>query len=240
MSGFFANFSRRNRSVPSVGRWYIHDSRPSANMFFARSASFLPRPVSSSAPMVRVAIATLWTWNRSQRVVLERVGVVADLRQVALRELVGVDDEDAAVRQVDDVRLERGGVHRDEHVGTVARRQDVVVGEVQLERRHTGQRALWCADLGGEVGLRGEVVAERRRFGREPVTGELHTVTGVAGEADHDAIQLAGLSAHSYADTSLQGWPCPTSEGSRLDRLRDGPRTTRRDELSHLPHRVLN
>lgn len=115
-----------------------------------------------------------------ERVVLERIRVVPDLRQVPLRELVGVDDEDAAVRQVDDVRLERGGVHRDENVGTVAGRQDVVVGEVQLERRHTGQRALWCADLGGEVGLRGEVVAERRRFRREPVSSELHTVTGVA------------------------------------------------------------
>ncbi len=65
MSGFFANFSRRNRSVPSVGRWYIHERRPSANMFFARSASFLPSPVSSRAPMVMVAMATLCTWNFS-------------------------------------------------------------------------------------------------------------------------------------------------------------------------------
>jgi hypothetical protein len=65
MSGFFANFSRRNRSVPSVGRWYIHDSRPSANMFLQRSASFLPRPVSASAPWVRVDMATRCTWYAS-------------------------------------------------------------------------------------------------------------------------------------------------------------------------------
>ena len=58
-SGFLANFSRRNCSVASVPRWYIQDSSPSANMFFARSASFLLMPVGSSAPRVSVAIATL-------------------------------------------------------------------------------------------------------------------------------------------------------------------------------------
>jgi hypothetical protein len=42
----------RKRIVPSVGRWYIHDSRPSVNMFFERSASFLPRPESASASSV--------------------------------------------------------------------------------------------------------------------------------------------------------------------------------------------
>ncbi len=63
MSGFLANFSRRNASVPSVGRWYIHDSSPSANMFLHRSASFLPSPVPSSAPWVRVDMATRCTWN---------------------------------------------------------------------------------------------------------------------------------------------------------------------------------
>ena len=47
--------------MPSCGRWYIQDSSPSANMFFARSASFLLSPVSDSAPIVRVAIATSCT-----------------------------------------------------------------------------------------------------------------------------------------------------------------------------------
>ncbi len=61
--GFAANFSRRNASVPSVGRWYIHESRPSANMFLQRSASFLPSPVSASAPWVSVDIATSYTSN---------------------------------------------------------------------------------------------------------------------------------------------------------------------------------
>jgi hypothetical protein len=131
----------------------------------------------------------------SQRVVLERVGGVADLGEVALGELVGVDDEDAARGQVGDVGLQRGRVHRDEHVGAVARREDVVVGEVQLERRDAGQSACWCPDLGGEVRERREVVAERRGLGGEAVTGQLHAVTGVAGEADDDAVALYYLTS---------------------------------------------
>ena len=48
--------------MPSVGRLYIQDSRPSANMFFARSASFLPMPERlERADVVSVAIATLCT-----------------------------------------------------------------------------------------------------------------------------------------------------------------------------------
>ena len=56
--GFLANFVRRNFSVPSVGRWYIHDSRPSANMFFDRSASLRDSSNSFSASTVSVVSGT--------------------------------------------------------------------------------------------------------------------------------------------------------------------------------------
>ena len=189
-SGRRANFSRRNRSVLSCGRWYIQDSSPSANMFFARSASFLDRPVPSSAPRVRVAIATGCTWYCSSEPSSSGLRLVADLGQVALAELVGVGDQHAAGGQVGDVRLERGRVHRDQHVRPVARGQDVVVGEVQLERRHAGQGAGGRADLGREVGQRRQVVAERGGLRGEPVAGELHAVARVAGEPDHDPVAL--------------------------------------------------
>ncbi len=68
-----------------------------------------------------------------ERAVLDRVRRVTRLLQVALGERVGVDDQRPALRQVAEVRLQRGRVHRDEHVGAVARGQDVVVGEMQLE-----------------------------------------------------------------------------------------------------------
>src|SRR4051794_29817777 len=59
MSGFRRNVRSRNRIVPSVGRWYIHDSRPRVNMFLLRSASFLPRPDSASASRVMLVSGTL-------------------------------------------------------------------------------------------------------------------------------------------------------------------------------------
>ena len=128
-----------------------------------------------------------------QRAVLERVGRVADLGQVAGGEVGGVGDDEPAAGHVGDVRLERGRVHRDEHVGAVARRHDVVVGEVELEARHPGQRARRGADLGGEVRQGRDVVAEHRGVGREPVPGELHAVAGVTREADDHAVERADL-----------------------------------------------
>jgi hypothetical protein len=80
-----------------------------------------------------------------------------------------------------EVGLERGRVHRHEDVRGVARRQDVVVGEVQLERGDARQRARGRADLGREVGQRREVVAEGGRLRGEAVAGQLHAVTGVTG-----------------------------------------------------------
>jgi hypothetical protein len=134
-----------------------------------------------------------------ERAVLERVRGVAHALEVALGEVGRVSDHGGAAGQLADVRLERGRVHRHEHVGRVAGRHDVVVGEVQLERRDTGQGAGRSADLGGEVRQRRLVVAERGRLRGEPVTSELHTVTGVAGEADDDPVSLKHRLGHAVA-----------------------------------------
>ena len=42
----------------------------------------------------------------------------------------------------------------------------------------------------GKFGQRREVVAEGRGLLGEPVSGQLHAVAGVAGEADDDAVEL--------------------------------------------------
>ena len=52
MSGTFANRFSRKAIVVSVGRPYIHDSRPRANMFFARAASLRDSPNSLTASTV--------------------------------------------------------------------------------------------------------------------------------------------------------------------------------------------
>ena len=95
-----------------------------------------------------------------ERVVVERALLVVDLLEVALVERVLVDDQRAALLEAMEVGLERRRVHRDEHVGLVAGRGDVVVGDVHLEARHAVDRPRRGTDLGREVGQCRQVVAE--------------------------------------------------------------------------------
>ena len=111
-------------------------------MFLARAASLRDRPNSLTASTVIPVRSTGVHGVLVERVVLERVRGVAGLGEVAGGEVVGVDDDRRALGQVAEVGPERGRVHRDQHVGGVARGEDVVVGEVHLERRDAGQRAL--------------------------------------------------------------------------------------------------
>ena len=48
--------------VASVGRWYSQDMSPRANMFLARSASFLEMSNAFSASRVMEVSGTGWTW----------------------------------------------------------------------------------------------------------------------------------------------------------------------------------
>jgi hypothetical protein len=129
----------------------------------------------------------------AQRPVFERVRVVVGLLEVLLVELVGVDDEGAAVFEVGEVDLEGGRVHGDEDAGLVAGRADVAAGEVELEAGDAGQAAGGRANLGREVGQGRDVVADDGRGVRKLRAGELHAVAGVAGEADGDGLDLFDL-----------------------------------------------
>jgi hypothetical protein len=131
-----------------------------------------------------------------ERSVLERVRRVARLLEVAVVEGVLVDDQRAAAGKVMQVGLERRRVHRHEHGRAVARSQDVVVGEVELEARDAGQGARRGANLRGEVGQRREVVAHERCLAREAVPGQLHAVAGVAREADDHIVELLDALGH--------------------------------------------
>src|SRR3954471_22906173 len=61
MSGTLANRFWRNAIVDSVGRPYSHDSRPRANMFFARAASLRDSPNSLTASTVIPVRSSAWT-----------------------------------------------------------------------------------------------------------------------------------------------------------------------------------
>jgi hypothetical protein len=128
--------------------------------------------------------------------VLERVGVVARLREVALVERVVVDHDRRATLERVDVRLQRGRIHRHEHVRRVARGEDVTRGEVDLEGGHAPQRPRGRANLGRVVGCRRKVVPEdRRRVGETPAD-ELHTVARVARNTDDNPILIDGSRHH--------------------------------------------
>ena len=136
------------------------------------------------------------TCHLARLVVLERVGLVAGLGEVAGAELAFVGDDQAAGLQIVDIRLERGRVHRDQHVGRVAGGLDRGGPEIDLEGGDAEGRALRRADLGREIGEGGEVVAGERGRQSELAAGELHAVAGIAGEADDDRLRrvvAAGL-----------------------------------------------
>ena len=66
MSGTLANRLVRKAVVDSVGRPYIQDSSPRANMFFARAASLRDRPNSLTAATVIPVRSTGWTANSAR------------------------------------------------------------------------------------------------------------------------------------------------------------------------------
>ena len=68
-----------------------------------------------------------------------------------------------------------------------------MVGNMDLERRNSGNRARRSPYLCGEVRQRRQVVAENSRAGRETVTSQLHAVAGVPGKSDDDAVQSLQL-----------------------------------------------
>ena len=100
-AGLRANFCSIHRSVTSVGRPYSHDSTPSANRFLARPAS---RVDDLLDPLDRRASSAPSSGSGGrdspQRAVLERVGVVAGLLEVALGERVLVDDDRRAALEL--------------------------------------------------------------------------------------------------------------------------------------------
>ena len=129
-----------------------------------------------------------------------------------------------------------------------------MVGDVHLERRHPGDGARRRADLRREVGHRREVVAEHGAHVREAITGELHAVTGIAGEPDHDLVEAlryerCGLCCHASltplcghpADFSVVGFSgtSPSARSVRGTVLAFGAPGNRRPPGSIIPTPVL-
>ncbi len=129
-----------------------------------------------------------------ERAVLERVGGVPGLLEVPGLERIGVGDDRGARGQVGEIGLERRGVHGHEEVRHVTGSDDVEVRDVDLEARHSGDRARRGPDLGRIVRQGGQIVAERGAHVGEAVTDQLHAVAGVSGESDDDPFEDFGPS----------------------------------------------
>ena len=84
------------------------------------------------------------------------------------------------------------GVHHDEHVRRVTRREDLAARELELKAGDAGEASSWGTDLRREVRECRDVVPRNRGRPGELGPGELHSVTGVAHEADDDRFELLG------------------------------------------------
>ena len=120
-----------------------------------------------------------------QAAVLKRVDLVLGLLEVALGELAAVGNDQAARLERLDIGLQRGRIHRHQHVGGIAGGIDGGRPEVDLEGRDAEQRALRGADFRRKIGKGGQIVAGQRGGQGELPAGELHAVARVAGET-HD------------------------------------------------------
>ena len=121
--------------------------------------------------------------------ILERVRLVASLGERPLVEVVDVDDHHPVLLEMVQIGSECGRIHGYEHAGCVARSGDRVIGDAHLERRDSGHRAGWGSNLGRELRECREIVPEEGRDTGESITGELHAITGIAGEADDNVMQ---------------------------------------------------
>ena len=205
---------------------YIHDTSPRAKKFFDRSASRGFTPSGAATSLVSDVIGTRISAVAVEAAVVERVDRravgrrVAGLLQVALVEGVLVDDQRPARLEAAEVGAQRGGVHRHEHVRLVAGRGDRVVGDVHLEAGHAVHGAGGGTDLGGVLGQGRQVVAVGRAHRGEAVAGELHAVTGVAGEADDHPVE--GRRTAPARSRCRPGSP-PSSRSSSSGRRRCRP-----------------
>src|SRR5690606_25706189 len=96
----------------------------------------------------------------------------------------------AALAQVRDVDLQRGGVHGHQDVHLVTGRVNVITAKVKLITRDAINGAGRGANLGGKVRHGAHVVAKDGRRVGELHTAQLHAVAGIAGKTDGGAGQV--------------------------------------------------
>ena len=88
------------------------------------------------------------------------------------------------------LRLQCRRVHRDKYVAFVTRCEYLVGSDVYLESRYSGKHSLRSTYVGGVVGEGADVISHCCRNCGKDVSGQLHAVSGVSGEAYDNLVQF--------------------------------------------------
>ena len=117
--------------------------------------------------------------------IFQRIRRDVRLAQVGIGKGVAIHDQDAVHLQIFDVRLERGRVHRHEHVHRVARREHVARRELNLESADARESSRGSSNFGGIVGEGSEVISVQRYCTGELTPCDLHSVARVSAKAEN-------------------------------------------------------
>jgi hypothetical protein len=128
-----------------------------------------------------------------ERAVFQGIDLIAGFMQVAVVEGVGIDDEDAARLEIFEIGLESRRVHRHQGVQIIPGRVNILAAKMDLKPGNAGQRTRRSTNLCGEVGQGADVVAEDGGGVGELGSRQLHTIAGIACEANGRRFELSGL-----------------------------------------------
>ena len=123
------------------------------------------------------------------------VGLKFGLAQILFFEVVAVDDDGSRGRCILNLRFQRGGIHRHEHIAEVTWREHLVFTDFHLVSAHARQRTLRRANVGRIVLQRGDAVAYFGRNHRKNGAGQLHSVARIARKPNGDLVQLFYLNS---------------------------------------------
>ena len=162
-------------------------------MFRQRSRFLLPQPEFLHRLQGEPGDVELDHLVARQAAVVQRIGGVARLGEVAFVEGAFVHDDHAAGRRSRMLTLSAAGFMA---TSTSSSSPAVVTSfgaEVDLKRGDAEGGAGRRPDFGREIGEGGEVVARQRGFEGELGPGDLHAIAGIPGEPDDHIIARLAL-----------------------------------------------
>src|SRR5215813_6037247 len=110
--------------------------------------------------------------------------------EVLFSELVAVDDQRATLFQIGKIKFQRGWIHGYQNVWLITWCPNVMTGKIQLKAAHAGKTAGRGANFSRKIRQGRNVVADDCRSVGELRPSQLHTVAGIAGEANRNRIEF--------------------------------------------------